>query len=117
MVSEHLISFNGLSSAEANIAASSLREALMDLGLSGVSVRVERQSTTSMDSGTALALVLGAPAAVAVARGIANWLTREGDRAGEVIINTRAGSVLVRGPASKTADVAAIVAALTGAKE
>jgi hypothetical protein len=113
MANEFVIGFQGLASADANVAALRLRESLLDLDIPEVDARVERESGAAMDFGTSLVLVLGAPAAVAVARGIAQWLAREGERAGELFIKTKAGSVLVKGSAVKNIDVAATVSALT----
>jgi len=93
-VNEFHVSFDGLELDDAGKAAASLREALLDIGRTDIETRIEKNSAETMDLGTQLALVFGAPAAVAVARGIAQWLAHEGERAGKLVIKTKNGIVV-----------------------
>ncbi len=48
-----------------------------------------------MDFGTTVVLVLGTPAMIALAHGVASWIKRQGDP--ELVIKTKNGSVTVKG--------------------
>jgi Effector Associated Constant Component 1 len=70
-----IISFPGVSDAEANKLAGSLSLVLRETDQS-VSVGQRRANPESQDFGATLAIILGTPALVAVAKGIATWLAR-----------------------------------------
>lgn len=80
--STYKIRFENLSVAEAGTKAAQLRESLLREGVE-VTAKLEKSDSTTQDFGTTLVLILGAPAAVAIAKGIANYLSR--DRGGITI--------------------------------
>ncbi len=71
----YTIRFDGLEAADAGRAAESLRRSLQeaDPTIQGRRVRTEGEA---MDFGTALEVVLAAPAMVEFAKGVASWLGR-----------------------------------------
>ncbi len=106
------IRFEDVSVAEAGIKAAQLRQDLLDIS-SDVQVDIEREDPSTQDFGTTLALVLGAPAAVAIAKGIADYLRRAH---GKIQIETAQGIVIAEGISGD--DAARIVEALSsGGKE
>lgn len=68
------IRFKESSIAEAGKRAEGLRQDLA--GVADVSAKIEQEDPTNQDFGATLVLILGAPAAVAVAKGIADYLRR-----------------------------------------
>lgn len=72
---ELLIRFDNTSQAQANQYASELQEDLLDL-LEDVSIEVIKEAEGTMDFGTTLAVVLGTPAVIALAKGIQLWLSK-----------------------------------------
>jgi hypothetical protein len=82
---EVIVRFEGLSSADAGVEAQRLQETLLDAS-SDVSVTLKREQTESMDMGATLVLVLGTPAIIAVAKGIAAFIGQRGKRPGTLVI-------------------------------
>jgi hypothetical protein len=70
------IRFPDLELGDAGQAARILREAILDEA-PGVEVEIQKDDETTMDFGATLVVVLGTPAVLAVARGIAKWIARE----------------------------------------
>jgi hypothetical protein len=70
------VRFEGLSTAEAGIKAGKLRRELVGIS-PDVSVSLTKDDAANMDFGTTLVLVLGTPAAIAIANGIASYLLRD----------------------------------------
>ncbi len=70
----YIIKFDNVSDAEANRYASELRDTLLDAALD-VEVDRKRDNPDTQDFGATLILVLGAPAVVAIAKALGNWLT------------------------------------------
>jgi hypothetical protein len=68
-----IVSFPGVSEAEANKLAGSLKPALREAHRS-VSVESRRTNSESQDGGATLAIILGSAAVSAIAKGIADWL-------------------------------------------
>lgn len=83
------ITFHDVSSADANRYAEELREILRDAS-PDVSVERKREHPSTQDFGTTLILVLGTPAAVAIARAIGNWLAL---RRGTISIERENGEI------------------------
>jgi hypothetical protein len=83
------IRFEGLTNDEAGVKAKKLRQELLAVSPE-VSVAVAKDDHSNMDFGGTLVLVLGTPAVIAVAQGIAAFLKR--DRAS--IIITKDGEVV-----------------------
>jgi hypothetical protein len=98
------IRFENLSLAEAGSKVARLRNDLLDAS-SEIEVDVEKEDPTTQDPGTILVLVLGTPAILAIAKGIADFLRRE--RASIVIESD--GKVVAKGirgeDASRIAEV------------
>ena len=70
-----IISFPGVSVAEANKLAGSLSPALRERERT-ISVERRRANPESQDGGATLAIILGSAAVSAVAKGVAAWLAR-----------------------------------------
>ncbi|MGM4877397.1 hypothetical protein AB7645_39895 [Bradyrhizobium sp. 956_D2_N1_5] len=103
------IRFDGLSIVEANKAAKDLERVLHPLLGSGGSVELTKTDTLTQDFGTTLIVVLGTPAAIAVAKGIHDFVAKRGNR---VVIETDGGSVLATGDAAANIDIAKTVDAI-----
>jgi hypothetical protein len=103
------IRFENCSFGEAQTKAKELRDYVMDAS-QDAKVDIVKDSQTTMDFGATLILILGAPAIVAVAKGISVYLTR----AGGTVTITPDGGVETKGIAGD--DVAKIVAALSKRK-
>lgn len=71
----YLLSFEGVSEAEANRYAEELREALLDATIE-IDVQRQRDNPLAQDLGASLALIMGTPAVVAVVQAIGNWLQK-----------------------------------------
>lgn len=104
---EILISFPEVSPAQANRYAAELQDMLKQAS-SDVSVERIRSDPEAMDFGATLAVILGTPAAIALATAVKRWLARHGTK---LIVKTKNGEVLAENLDSK--DVAAIAAAFT----
>lgn len=70
------IRFPELNLSEAGKAARALRETIEDES-PDLDLSVEKDDPTNMDFGATLAVVIGTPAVLALARGIALWLARK----------------------------------------
>ena len=103
--STYTITFPGKSAAEANRDIERLRESVLDAEPS-VSAEIAKSDTTTQDFGASLILVLGAPAVVAVARGIAAFIARSH---ATLEITSESGELVFRGDSF---DAAQIVEAL-----
>ena len=83
-----VVRLEGVSSAEAGIEAQSLREVVLDAAPE-VEASIHRDREESMDGGASLLLLLGAPAVVAVAKGLAGYIRQRGSRGGELVVERR----------------------------
>lgn len=101
-----IIRFENATAADANLYARALYDELFDLDPS-LSVARQRESPDTMDFGSTLVLVLGAPAVVAVARGLSNFLSRS--NSGTLTIETKDRKFVARNVES--ANVAEILRA------
>ena len=70
------IRFEDVTIAEAGGLAASLREDLLDIS-PDIGVRIEKDDPSTQDFGATLVLVLGTPAVLAVAKGVADYLRRK----------------------------------------
>jgi len=70
----YIINFDKVSNADANRYASELRDILLDAA-PDVEVNRRRNDPDTQDFGATLVLVLGAPAVVAIAKAMGDWLT------------------------------------------
>jgi hypothetical protein len=107
MDDEFVVRFEGLNAAEAGEKAALLVEALRGAAPS-VRADIVRTDREAMDMGATVALLLSAPAIVAVAKGIASFIARE--RPGTLRIERKDGKVLFSGDSSDAAKIAAAFA-------
>ena len=70
------IRFEDASVAEANVKVSRLRDAILE-AVPDVQADVVKDDPSTQDFGGTLVLVFGTPAAIALAKGIAKYLSRE----------------------------------------
>lgn len=70
------IRFEDVSLAEAGVKVKNLRQEILD-NVRDVRVEIEKDNASTQDFGATLVLVLGTPAVVVLARGIANYLNRD----------------------------------------
>jgi hypothetical protein len=69
----YMVTFDGVSSADANRYADELRNILLD-ATPDITVQRRRDDPRTQDFGATLVLILGTPAVAAVATAIGNWL-------------------------------------------
>lgn len=94
------IEFENVDAAEAGRLAESLRDYVLNADPSVEATR-RRQDQSAMDFGASLALLLGAPAIVAVAKGIESFLERY--RTACIRITRPDGSIIVENLTSREA--------------
>jgi hypothetical protein len=95
-----IIRFEDMTVAEANIMTESLRDAILD-SHRDVSIERLRDDPSAQDFGATLVLLLAAPAAVEVAKGIARWLERY--QSAKLRIESPDGTLLVENLTGKQA--------------
>ncbi|MBV9615745.1 MAG: hypothetical protein JO031_09835 [Ktedonobacteraceae bacterium] len=71
----YLLSFEGVSKAEANQYVEELREALLD-ATTEIAVQRQRENPLTQDLGATLVLIMGTPSLVAAVHAIGNWLQK-----------------------------------------
>lgn len=108
MPTELTLSFEDVSLAEASEYAADLRQHLTTVA-PGVQATARRADPNAQDMGATLALVLGAPAVVVLAKGLATWLRMRQESKAKVIIRDAAGNVLVEIVNVRSADVRALL--------
>lgn len=86
------ISFPGSAPADAVRLAGDLVAHLRSTA-PDVEAQTVSASADAMDFGASVALVIGTPAALALVKGIADWIRRQGDP--ELVIKTKKGEVTV----------------------
>jgi hypothetical protein len=106
-----VLRFENASLDEANVLAADLRQAIREAAPE-VSVEVKRDSATAQDVGGSLALILGTPAALILAKAVLAW-ARSNNRA-SINLYTAEGVLEARGLESK--DVPELVKAFSGSK-
>lgn len=85
----YIIKFDGVSPSDANRYADELRNALLN-ATPDVQVQRRRDDPRAQDFGATLVLILGAPATIAIAKEIVNWLAL---RRGTITIETEKGEI------------------------
>ena len=70
---KYIITFDGVSEADANRYADELRDALLDAA-SDITVQRRRHDARAQNFGETLVLILGTPAVVIAAKTIGDWL-------------------------------------------
>jgi hypothetical protein len=109
-----LVSLDGLSLGRANLAVNELKDILrrnaVEQGVADlVTYEVLKEDKETQDFGATLLLILGTPAALAIATGLHNYISKSGNT---VVLRTRGGTVKARGDAAKNIDIAETVKAL-----
>lgn len=102
------IRFEGLTSAEANLAAAELLEELQEAG-TGIDVSRRKERADTQDFGATLVVILGTEAAIILAKAVRSYVARRGNR---VVIETPEGKVVATGAPAENIDVAATVESL-----
>lgn len=97
---ELVLSFDGVSVADANRFASELAEVLRDAD-EPIEVTQTRDDPDSQDFGATLVLVLGSGAVVALAKGVAKFLVTKPE--GSVTIRHKGGEIIAKGLTSRDA--------------
>jgi hypothetical protein len=106
-----VLKFDGASTAQANQFAETLSRELKQ-SVPDVNVRRKRENEETQDFGTTLVLVLGTPAAIALAKALQSWAARYGT---SVSVSDENGTVLLKNV--QGSDAAKIVAAIEGARK
>ena len=104
-----LIRFDDMTTADANRAAAELRKQLRSAMGAQVSIEQVKENQETQDFGGTLAVVLGTPFALALAKGIRDYIAKRGCR---VVLETPGGRIIATGDAAANIDVASTVAAL-----
>ena len=73
-----MIRFDGMSTADGNRAAAELRKQLRNKMGDQVSIDQVKENQETQDFGATLAVVLGTPFAVALAKGVADYIAKRG---------------------------------------
>ena len=102
------IRFPDMDLGEAGKAASDLREDILDTGATD-DVTLEKDDPTTMDMGATLVAVLGTPAIIIIAKGIANWISRKRQN---IEIEAEGDKIVIRASGSVDENTARIVEAL-----
>jgi hypothetical protein len=105
-----VVTFEDIPVADAGKNVAALREQLLD-DCPGITANVRKDDPTTQDFGATLVFVLGAPAIVALAKGISNYLSR---RPNGILVVKKNGDVIFRGD---SADAAVIAKALAPKKK
>jgi hypothetical protein len=110
------ITFEGLATSEKNTAVTELSELLAGVAvksgnLDKMSLSVKKESETTQDFGATLVIVLGTPAALAIAKGVHDFISKRGSK---VVIRIPGGEVIATGDAAQNIDVAKTAQAIVG---
>jgi hypothetical protein len=97
------IRFEDLSRAQSNQAASELRQALRSAAGAEASIEIQKEDPETQDFGSTLILVLATPVAVAIAKGVRDYIAKTGSR---VVIETSNGKIVATGHAAANIDIA-----------
>lgn len=98
------LAFEGASLAEANRFAAELAERLRDSD-APMEVQETRVDPNAQDFGATLAILLGTPAVIALAKGVADWLRMRPDA--KITLKDKSGTIIASGLTS--ADARAII--------
>lgn len=101
MAKELVLTFEGATLADANMFSADLADFLLDAA-PDVEVERRRDDADAMDFGATLVLVLGTPAILALANGLADWLRKR--QSATIKISDASGSVIVEATGLDSAD-------------
>jgi hypothetical protein len=115
---EIIISVEGQTVSRRNEARGELKKFLEQAAvkngvLDELEMREIKEDATTQDFGATLIVVLGTPAALAIAKGIHDLIAKRGD---SVRIRTKCGEVIATGGAANNINIAETVRAITDAK-
>ncbi len=96
----YIVTFEGVSPADAQRYAEELQDALLD-ATPDITVQRRRENALTQDFGATLILILGAPAVVAVVKAAGDWLMRR--NSASLTWKTTDGELVVQGISSKNA--------------
>jgi len=106
--SKYIIKFEGGDLAQANSYAAELRDALLEAAAdkqADIDVSVSKGDATTMDFGATLIIILGTPAVVAVAKGVADWLKKR--NTASITIETSDGKLVAKNISARDAAILA----------
>lgn len=107
------IVFGGVSARDASSGAAELRTMLLDRVDDELTASLERDNPDSLDGGSTLVLLFGAPGAVALAAGIRAFLAKRPAHRDTIVIRTAEGDeVIAAGEAASKLDAPALIEAL-----
>ena len=106
------IRFPSMETGDAGNAARNLQEEIED-ELPTADVKIDKDNMDTMDFGSTLVVVLGTPAVIALAKGIAKWMARERS---EIEIEIDSEKVRIKAAGTVNENVARIVEAINQAK-
>jgi hypothetical protein len=112
---EIVLTFPQCSAGEGNRLAVELQELLSRVavarGVHGyIRARIAKDDNQQQDFGATLAIIFGTPAAIAIAKGIHDFIAAKGHA---VTIHTKEGTVIATGDAAKNIEIAETVNALS----
>jgi hypothetical protein len=96
----YIVTFDGVSPADAQRYAEELQEALLD-ATPDITVQRRRESPLTQDFGATLILILGAPVVVEVVKAVGDWLMRRNNAS--LTWKTADGELVVQRISSKNA--------------
>lgn len=110
------ITFDKATGSHANQMADELMSAInRSAAVFGVSrdikMKIEKERDDTLDFGATIVVILGTPAAIALAKGLHDFISKLGDR---VTITTESGTVVATGAAAANIDIAKTVEMLRG---
>jgi environmental stress-induced protein Ves len=97
------VRFEGLSPAEANLAAVDFCDLIEQSAHDRIQATIRKERDDTQDFGATVVLVLGTQTAVTLAKAIQAWIAKRGDR---VVVETPQGKVVATGAAASNIDVA-----------
>ena len=97
-----VIEFNEVSMAEAHNYAAELKDTLLDSSKE-IDVEIKRGAENTQDFGSILVVILGAPAVVAAANALRDWLKFR--HSASISIKKPSGSIVIKNLTSKDAEL------------
>jgi hypothetical protein len=107
-MTEFSLSIEGVNVAQANSDVQSL-EKQINLAAPAVDTKVVRSDPNAQDFGATLVLVLGTPAIIALAKGIADWLKARATGTTSLKLHDKDGNLILEVDAATSSDVRVLV--------